>query len=79
MIKNNSFCSVPNSVAQDNNLSLEAIGLYSLIKSCIEDPKFDFDHFKPALKAKCKDGDKSFDSAWKELKRAGYLKRGRTE
>ncbi len=81
MIKNhgrNSFCSVSNSAAQDKNLSLKAKGLYLLIRSCIEDPEFDFNHFKPALQAKCKEGSVAFESTWKELKRAGYLKQRRT-
>lgn len=77
MSEDHSFCSLPNSVAQDRNLSLKAKGLYHLIKSCMEDPKFDYDHFKPALQAKCKEGSVAFDSTWKELKRAGYLKQHR--
>ena len=71
------FCSVSNWVAQDQNLSLKAKGLYLLIQSCLEDPEFDYDHFKPALQAKCKEGSDAFDSTWKELKRAGYLKQRR--
>ena len=73
----NDFCSVSYSVVLDKNLSLKAKGLYHLIKSCIEDPEFDYDHFKPAVKAKCKEGIDAFDSAWKELKKAGYLKQSR--
>jgi len=76
MIENHSFCSMPNSVAQDN-LSLKAKGLYFLIKSCVEDPEFDYEHFKSALMAKCKEGIDTFDSTWKELKKAGYLKQRR--
>lgn len=77
MNKNQSFCSLPNSVANDMTLSLKAKGLYLLIQSCIEDPKFDFNHYKPALMAKCKEGSDAFDSTWKELKKAGYLKQHR--
>ena len=77
MIKSQYFCSVSNSAAQDKNLSLRAKGLYLLVKSCIESPEFDFSHFKPALEAKCKEGSKAFDSAWRELKKAGYLKQYR--
>ena len=73
----NNFCSVSYSVVLDKNLSLKAKGLYHLIKSCIEDPEFDYEHFKPAVKAKCKDGSGTFDSTWKELKKAGYLKQRR--
>ena len=77
MNKNQSFCSVPNSAAQDEYLSLKAKGLYLLIKSCIEDPEFDINHYKPALMARCKEGSDAFDSTWKELKQAGYLKQRR--
>ena len=70
----NDFCSVSYAVVLDKNLSLKAKGLYHLIKSCIEDPEFDYDHFKPAVKAK---GSDAFDSTWKELKKAGYLKQRR--
>lgn len=77
MIEYHSFCSVPTSVAQDKNLSLKAKGLYLLIQSCIEDPEFDFIHFKPALKDKCKEDNEAFDSTWKELKKAGYFKQYR--
>ena len=73
-MESNDFCSVSYSVVLDKNLSLKAKGLYHLIKSCIEDPEFDYEHFKPAVKAKCKEGSDAFDSAWKELKKAGYLK-----
>ncbi|GEM_PF-3878572 len=72
-----STCSVSNSAAQDINLSLRAKGLYLLIKSCIESPGFDCGHYKPELEAKCKEGSKAFDSAWRELKQAGYLKQYR--
>ena len=77
MTASQSLCSIPNSVAQDKNLSLKAKGLYALIQNCIEDPEFDSNHFKPALQAKCKEGGDAFDSAWKELKRAGYLQQHR--
>ena len=77
MIKSQYFCFVSDSVAQDKNLSLKAKGLYLLIQSCIESPEFDFSHYKPELEAKCKEGSKAFDSAWKELKKAGYLKQHR--
>lgn len=73
-MKENSCCSVSNSAARDMFLSLKAKGLYLLIQSCMEDPEFDINRFKPALQAKCKEGSDAFESAWKELKRAGYLK-----
>jgi hypothetical protein len=77
MNENNSFWSMPNLVADDITLSLKAKGLYLLIQCCIEDPEFDFNHYKPALMAKCKEGSDAFDSTWKELKKAGYLKQHR--
>lgn len=73
-MKANSCCNVSNLAAQDRFLSLKAKGLYLLIQSCMEDPEFDVDRFKPALQAKCKEGSDAFESAWKELKTAGYLK-----
>lgn len=73
MNKDHSFYTVPNSAVQGMNLSLEAKGLYSLIQTCLEDPDFDIGHFKQAVQANCKEEDKAFDSAWKELKNAGYL------
>jgi hypothetical protein len=69
---------LPLSIAQDKNLSLEAKGLYLLIKSCIEDPEFDCEHLRSAVEAKCKEGSEAFDSTWKELERAGYLTQQRT-
>ena len=77
MIENCSFCSLPNSVAQDKNLSLKAKGLYLLIQSCIESHESPFGLHKPSLMEKCKEGSDAFDSTWKELKKAGYLKQRR--
>ena len=77
MDKKRCFCSVPNWVAQDRNLSLKAKGLYLLIQSCMDDPEFNYYRFKQAVQAYCEEGDKAFDSTWKELKNAGYLKQRR--
>ncbi len=74
MNDNHSLCPIPKSVAQDKNLSLKAKGLYWLIENYIESPTFDSSHFKPVLLANCKESSAAFDSAWKELKYAGYLK-----
>jgi hypothetical protein len=76
--KSNNYSSAPTSIARDKNLSLKAKGLYLLIKCCLRDPEFDFMHFKMALAAECKEGSKAFESAWRELKEAGYLKQFRT-
>ena len=53
-------------------MSLKAKGLYSLIQSYITIEGFTL--YKDTLKSACKDGRDSFDSAWKELKKQGYLK-----
>ena len=74
MNENQSLCSLPKSVAQDKNLSLKAKGLYWLMQDFIKGQEFDSKHFKSSFKAMCKDGDKAFNSAWKELISAGYLK-----
>lgn len=76
-VKASGYCSVPSSAAQDKTLSLKAKGLYLLIESCLGDPRFDRSHLKQALMDKCKESNKAFDSAWKELKDAGYLKQYR--
>lgn len=76
-MKASGYCSVPNSAAQDKTLSLKAKGLYLLIESCLSNPQFDRSHLKQALMDKCKESNKAFDSAWKELKDAGYLKQCR--
>jgi hypothetical protein len=65
------FSQVSNNALRDTNLSLKAKGLYSLIQSYLTIP--DFDLYKSFLEKQCKEGQKAFDSAWKELKEAGYL------
>lgn len=70
------FAQVSNSALQDDQLSLKAKGLYALIQSMITLPS------EEGLKvwkigAQCKEGDSAFESAWKELKKCGYLKQYR--
>jgi len=65
------FTQVSNFVLLDENLSLKAKGLFSLIQHYITIP--DFILYKNTLKKACKEKDKAFDSAWDELKKAGYL------
>ncbi len=60
-----------NKVLQDKNLSMSAIGLYSRINCYISIPNFEVS--KSFISNSCKEGKKAFDSAWKELKNAGYL------
>lgn len=66
------FSAVSNSALQDNRLSLKAKGLYSLIQALINKPNYELR--KWYLIKQCKEGEKAFDSAWKELKDTGYLK-----
>ena len=65
------FSQVSNNALRDNTLSLKAKGLYSLIQSYLTIP--DFDLYKSFLEKQCKEGQKAFDSVWKELKESGYL------
>lgn len=70
------FAQISNTALQDTNLSLKAKGLYSIIQSLITLPGEDNLRIWK-IKKMCKEGDKSFDSTWKELKEAGYLKQYR--
>ncbi len=60
---------------RDENLSLKAKGLYSVIESYIRVP--DFVLWKNTLINCSTDGIRSFNTAWDELKKAGYLKQYR--
>lgn len=60
---------------RDENLSLKAKGLYSVIESYIRIP--DFVLWKNTLLNCSTDGIRSFNTAWDELKKAGYLKQYR--
>ena len=66
------FTQVSNDVLRNNELSLKAKGLYSLISSYITIEGFTL--YKNTLKADCEEGESAFDSTWKELKEKGYLK-----
>lgn len=66
------FTVVQNEITRDTTISLKAKGLYLVIQAYITMPdrkwtKDDFLHL-------AKEGNKAFDSAWKELKESGYLK-----
>lgn len=65
------FTQVSNEALRDNTLSLKAKGLYALIQSYITIENFTL--YKNTLKEACKEGEKAFESAWKELKDQGYL------
>ena len=66
------FATVSNEALQDSKLSLKAKGLYAMIQSYINIP--DYDLYKWYLLKLCREGERAFDSAWKELKEHGYLK-----
>lgn len=65
------FTQVSNIALRDNNLSLKAKGLYALIQSYLTIE--DFTLYKNTLKKHLKEGEKAFESTWKELKDAAYL------
>ena len=66
------FAAVSNNALKDARLSLKAKGLYALIQSYITLPNMRLT--KSFLRNKCKEKEKAFDTAWKELKDCGYLK-----
>ena len=66
------FTTVQNSVARDKNISMKAKGLYLIIQSYITMP--DKEWHKNDFTNMVAEGKSAFDSAWKELKDAGYLK-----
>ena len=70
--KKSNFSIVSNTAIHDPKISLKAKGLYSLIQSYITLENFTL--YKGFLKSKCTDGERAFDSGWKELKEKGYLK-----
>ncbi len=71
------FSQISNGALRDEKLSLKAKGLYSLIQSYITIPNFVL--YKTTLLNKCLEKEKSFESAWKELKDKGYLIQHKTQ
>lgn len=69
------FTQVTNNVLQNPNLSFKAKGLYAYIQSYLFIPNFNLT--KSFLMNNCIEGDKAFNSAWKELKDSGFLKQYR--
>lgn len=65
------FSAVSNEILRDDTISLKAKGLYALIQSYITLENFSL--YKGFLQSRCKEGDRAFESAWKELKDTGYL------
>lgn len=71
--KRSGFAQVSNTCLRDPSLSLTAKGLYSLIQSLITNT--DYKLFKSSLQRDfCKEGRDAFNTAWKELIKAGFLK-----
>lgn len=70
-----SFTQVSNHLLEDKNLSWKAKGIYALIQRyiTIDDWNISIKH----LISMSKDGEKSFETGWIELKKAGYLKQYR--
>lgn len=72
--KRQSFTMVANKAMRDKNLSLKAKGLYALMQSYLDMESIGFVVYKSYLQNNCcTDGRDSFNSAWKELEKAGYL------
>lgn len=69
--KRKGYAQVSNYALTDKNLSLKAKGLYAMIESFLSIP--DFVLYKDFLIKQSSDGQKAFDSGWKELKDRGYL------
>ena len=65
------FTQVSNKAIRNSSLSLRARGLYTLIQSYITIE--DFVVYKTFLRKQCPEGERAFESAWKELKETGYL------
>ena len=69
--KRTNFSMVSNEILHDSSISLKAKGLYSVIQSFIT--LEDFVLYKGYLQSICVEGERAFDSAWRELKERGYL------
>ncbi len=65
------FTQVSNHALRNEEMSLKAKGLYALIQSYITIE--DFTLYKTTLRKQCVEGESAFESAWKELKKFGYL------
>ena len=69
--KRTNFSMVSNDIIRNDSVSLKAKGLYALIQSYITIDNFTI--YKGFLQSKCIEGERAFDSAWRELKEKGYL------
>lgn len=73
--KENKFTQVSNDILDDKELSWKAKGIYAVIQRYITIP--DWELYVNHIISLSKDGAKSFNSGWKELKDKGYLKQYR--
>lgn len=71
------FAAVSVIALDDENLSFQAKGLYALIQRYITLQDKNFVLYKSMLLGKSTNGIRSFNTAWDELKNAGYLKQFR--
>lgn len=69
------FTQVSNNILDDKELSWKAKGIYTVIQRYITIP--DWELYVNHLVSLSKDGFKSFNTGWKELKDKGYLKQYR--
>ena len=67
--KRTNFSMVSNDIIRNDSVSLKAKGLYALIQSYITIDNFTL--YKGFLQSKCIEGERAFDSAWRELKEKG--------
>lgn len=75
-VRGESFSMVSNAILKDTNISAKAKGMYAVIKCYITIPNFKV--YKTYLQRNCfKEGEKAFETMWKELKDNGYLKQYR--
>ena len=65
------YTTIYNEVLRDSTLSLDAKGLFAVIKSFVGLP--DFALSKRRLSYACSDSGYLLNTAWKELKQKGYL------
>lgn len=71
-VKKHNFTTVSNNILKDSSITLKAKGLYAMIEYYLSIPNFTL--YKQTLMNSCGEGERAFNSAWKELKESGYLK-----
>lgn len=73
--KEQNYTKVTNTIVEDNRISWKAKGIYLAIQRYITISNWEFK--KAHLISLSREGEKAFNSGWKELKVAGYLKQYR--